>query len=251
MKVLIIGATGNFGVRLVPALLAHGHHVVAFVRSASKLESLLPDSLHCQITVVGGSAKDSGAVKNAIIDHGCDAVVNTAGLSAVAPWAHTDLPVIFRSVVEAVREAGKERAAPVRAWFLGGQGVLNFPGTKIMMSSYVPIFLEHRENYNLLRSLPSDSIEWSMFCPNTMVPESASPTTTVQSKLVASADVPPLWKDSWIKHIPLIGRTLVCAINAMRYRTTLEQSAEFIAADLESHESPWVGRRVGTIKRSR
>jgi uncharacterized protein YbjT (DUF2867 family) len=135
MKVLIIGATGNFGLRLVPALLAHGHHVVAFVRTASKLESLLPETLHRQIRVVQGSAMDSGAVKNAIIDNGCDAVINTAGLSAVAPWSHTDFPEIFRSVVQAVRMAGVKRGAPVRAWFLGGQGVLNFPGTEVMMSS--------------------------------------------------------------------------------------------------------------------
>jgi nucleoside-diphosphate-sugar epimerase len=135
MKVLIIGATGNFGLRLIPAFLAHGHHVVAFVRTASKLESLLPETLHRQIRVVQGSAKNSEAVKNAIIDNGCDAVINTAGLSAVAPWSHTDLPEIFRSVVQAVRLVGEDRGAPVRAWFLGGQGVLNFPGTEVMMSS--------------------------------------------------------------------------------------------------------------------
>jgi hypothetical protein len=39
-------------------------------------------------------------------------------------------------------------------------------------------------------------------------------------------------------------------MNAMRYQTTLEQSAEFIADDLESHESQWVGKRVGTIDAS-
>jgi hypothetical protein len=89
-----------------------------------------------------------------------------------------------------------------------------------------------------------------MFCPNTMVPESASPTTTSKSKLVANAESPPLWRDSWMKYIPLIGKTLVVAMNAMRYQTTLEQSAEFIADDLESYESKWVGKRVGTIDAS-
>lgn len=135
MKVLLIGATGNFGLRLIPALLAHGHHVVAFVRSPSKLESLLPDSLHRQISVVQGSAIDSEAIKNAILDNNCNAVINTAGLAAVAPWNHTDLPVIFRSVVKAVKEAGEKKGAPLRAWFLGGQGVLNYPGTQDMLSN--------------------------------------------------------------------------------------------------------------------
>lgn len=135
MKVLIIGATGNVGLRLIPALHAHGHHVVAFVRSSSKLQSLLPESMYGQVTVVQGSATDSEAIKNAILANNCDAVINTAGLSAVAPWAHTDFPAIFRSVVEGIQRAGDARRAPLRAWFLGGQGVLKYPGTEHTLSS--------------------------------------------------------------------------------------------------------------------
>jgi nucleoside-diphosphate-sugar epimerase len=135
MKVLIIGATGNFGLRLIPALFAHGHHVVAFVRSSSKLESQLQDVMYQQISaIVEGSAKDSEAVKNAILDNECDAVINTAGLSAVAPWKHTDLPEIFRAVVVGVKDAGEAKGTPLRTWFLGGQGVLNFPETQDMLS---------------------------------------------------------------------------------------------------------------------
>lgn len=135
MKVLVIGASGNVGLRLIPALHAHGHNVVAFVRSSSKLESLLPESMYRQITVVQGSAKDSETIKNAILDNNCDAVINTAGLSAIAPWGHTDFPELFRSVVEGVQKAGEARGAPLRAWFLGGQGLLNYPGTEHMLSS--------------------------------------------------------------------------------------------------------------------
>jgi nucleoside-diphosphate-sugar epimerase len=134
MKVLIIGATGNFGFRLIPALFAHGHHVVAFVRSSSKLESLISGPVFRQISVIEGFAKNPEAVKNAILCNNCDAVINTAGLSAVAPWKHTDLPEIFRAVVTGVRQAGEERGQPLRTWFLGGQGVLNFPGTQDMLS---------------------------------------------------------------------------------------------------------------------
>jgi uncharacterized protein YbjT (DUF2867 family) len=52
MKVLLLGATGNLGSRLVPALLTHNHNVVAYVRSASKLESLIPATVHEQFTIV-------------------------------------------------------------------------------------------------------------------------------------------------------------------------------------------------------
>jgi nucleoside-diphosphate-sugar epimerase len=134
MKVLLIGATGNVGLRLVPALLTHGHSVVAYVRSSSKLESLIPASVYHQIAVVQGDATDTIAIKKAILDSKCDAVINTAGVAALAPWAKGDLPAIFRAVLNAVREAGVDREKPLRAWFLGGLGVLYYPGSKNMLS---------------------------------------------------------------------------------------------------------------------
>ncbi len=48
------------------------------------------------------------------------------------------------------------------------------------------------------------------------------PTTTSRGRLIANATTPPLWQDSWIKYIPLIGKTLLSSMNAGRYVTTLE-----------------------------
>jgi len=135
MKVLLVGATGNLGTRLVPALLTHGHRVVAYVRSASKLQSLLPPSAYSQITVVEGNATDSDAIKNAILDNGCEAVVNTAGVAAMAPWGSSELPAIFRSVLAGVRAAGDEQGKPLRTWFLAGLGVLYYPGSETLLST--------------------------------------------------------------------------------------------------------------------
>lgn len=135
MKVLVVGATGNLGLRLVAALLVHGHSIVAFVRSSKKLESLLPTSIHQQIVVIQGDATDSDAVKRAILDANCDAVVNTAGLAALPPWGRSELPAIFYAVVDVIRAAGMERRKPLRAWFLGGLGVLYYPGSETMLSS--------------------------------------------------------------------------------------------------------------------
>jgi nucleoside-diphosphate-sugar epimerase len=85
MKVLLIGATGNVGIRLVPALLSHVHIVIADVRSPPKLASLLPPFIHSQITVIKGSATDSTAIKEAIQECACEAVINAAGVAALAP----------------------------------------------------------------------------------------------------------------------------------------------------------------------
>ena len=93
-----------------------------------------------------------------------------------------------------------------------------------------------------------------MLCPSNMTPESTDinvPAKSSKGRLIANAANPPLWHDSWIKYIPLIGKTLVCAMNASRYETTLEQAAEFIATDLESFESQWIGTTVGIIDGSK
>ncbi|KIV85770.1 hypothetical protein PV11_01429 [Exophiala sideris] len=248
MKVLVLGATGNLGSRLVPALLNHGHSVVAYVRSSSKLESLLSEPIYRQIAVVQGDAKDSAAIKKAILDSGADAVINTAGMAALPPWGKSDLPEIFRAVVQGVQEAGEERNKPLRTWFLGGLGVMTFPGTELMFSDYIPIYLEHRQDLALLKSLPPNSIDWSLLCPSTMTPESSDLSAlTSKGKLIANATTPPLWQDYWVKNIPLIGGYLSCGMNAPRYETTLEQNAEFIAGDLETLESPFSEKTVGVI----
>ena len=87
-----------------------------------------------------------------------------------------------------------------------------------------------------------------------MVPESPDvqlPGTAPKDTLEAKAGMPPQWNDSWTRHIPLIGKTIVSGMNASRYRTTLEQNAEFIASDLGNGESEWKWQAVGVIARSK
>lgn len=119
-----------------------------------------------------------------------------------------------------------------------------------MAASSVPIFLEHRENIKLLRALPPHSVDWSLLCPSTMTAEKSEvsvPAKSSQGRLTAEASSPPLWKDSWLKHIPFLGKVVLAAMNAPRYETTLEQNAEFIANDLKDRESRWIGVPVGVI----
>jgi hypothetical protein len=83
-----------------------------------------------------------------------------------------------------------------------------------------------------------------------MIPENLQvsvPARSSHKKLVASATSPPLWQDSWVRHIPLLGRLILTGMNAPRYDTTLEQNADFIASDLLDRESRWIGVSVGVI----
>jgi hypothetical protein len=83
-----------------------------------------------------------------------------------------------------------------------------------------------------------------------MTPESEEivvPATSKHGTLIASAGSPPGWRDSWMRYIPLIGKIIVAGTNMPRYSTTLEQNADFIAADLEDGNSRWSGSAVGII----
>lgn len=125
MKVLLLGVTGNVGSRLLPALIAHHHKVVGFVRSPSKLSAEVKSHLD---TIVVGSATDSAAIKAAILNNNCDAVVNAAGVAPMTSFHSTgDFPAIFAAVVRAAVDAGHERKTPIRCWLMSGFGILEAP----------------------------------------------------------------------------------------------------------------------------
>lgn len=130
MRVLVLGSTGNLGSRVLSALLARGHSVVAFAREPSKL----PPSILPKLTAVeSGDAKKATDIKTAASKHQCDAIVNTAGLAAMAPWGKSDLPAIVDAVICAALEISQERRCPLRVWFLGGLGLLDLPDTKYQL----------------------------------------------------------------------------------------------------------------------
>ncbi|KAJ5719386.1 hypothetical protein N7493_007841 [Penicillium malachiteum] len=95
MRVLVLGGTGKLGSRLPSALIAREHHVFAFVRTPSKLARGIQDKL---AGIERGDAKKSSDIEAAIVRNQCDAVVNSAGYAAMAPWGKRDLPAIVDAV---------------------------------------------------------------------------------------------------------------------------------------------------------
>ena len=126
MKVLLLGVTGQVGSQMLPALLAHKHQVVAYVRTAAKISSEAKSSLD---SIVVGSACDSTAIKAAILSHKCDAVINAAGVAVATDLtSQGEFPAIFAAVVEAALAAGRERGgAPIRCWLMSGFSTLDSP----------------------------------------------------------------------------------------------------------------------------
>ncbi len=125
MRVLLVGATGNLGSHLIPALIAHKHIVIAHVRSTSKLQSLISPALFAQVIVVEGDATDPSSIKTALVELNCEAIVDVAG-NQVRPWQEYLLPKIVKAVSQAAIEVGKERGKPIRTWFCSGMGLLPY-----------------------------------------------------------------------------------------------------------------------------
>lgn len=124
MRVLLVGATGNVGSRLLASLASNKHEVIVYVRNPSKLSKEATD---CATTVIKGSATDSESIKSAILDHNCNALINAAGLAPMLGKSG-DLPVIFAAVLKAALNAQDHRGGePLRCWFMSGFSILDSP----------------------------------------------------------------------------------------------------------------------------
>lgn len=130
MRVLLLGAAGNLGSRILPALINRGHTVCAFVRDPTKLAPGVQSDL---FTVEQGDATKATQIKAAITRHQCDAIVNAAGYAAMQPWGKSTLPTIVNAVIQAALEVGQERGIPLRLWVLAGQGLMDIPTKNYMI----------------------------------------------------------------------------------------------------------------------
>jgi nucleoside-diphosphate-sugar epimerase len=127
MRVLLLGATGNLGQRLIFSLLAHKHTLTLYVRNPQKLADLVPSHILDKVTVVVGDATDSEGIYKALVENNCNAIVDTAG-NQVLPWQEYLMPKIARAVMDAALRYKEEKGTPLRAWFLNGLGNLKYPG---------------------------------------------------------------------------------------------------------------------------
>ncbi|PSP95346.1 NmrA family protein [Halobacteriales archaeon QS_4_62_28] len=100
MQVTVFGATGRTGRPLVAQALDRGHEVVAFARSAAKVDREDPD-----LTVVEGDAYTGGGVAEAVA--GADAAVSVLGQTDEGP--DDLLTVAGENILDAMDEAGVDQ----------------------------------------------------------------------------------------------------------------------------------------------
>ncbi|RFU30233.1 hypothetical protein B7463_g6103, partial [Scytalidium lignicola] len=248
MKVLLLGATGNVGSRALPALIKHGHTVIAYVRSARKVTPAMRAIL---ADVIVGSVTDKTALKNTILTHNCDAVFHAAGLAQL--WSHSknhEYNTIFATVVAAVVEARQERGGvAIRAWLMSGFPMMDSVKHPYLIGDYLPLFPEHRQNVTFIRTQDEADIAWSLFCASEMTPKHKdalipAPDDCSADNVVAKADSPPGWRNS-LKWVPLMGTLLNILVQAGSYATCIEDPVDFIAVDFtKGLQSEFVNKRI-------
>jgi hypothetical protein len=146
MKVVLFGASGMIGSRVLQELVDRGHDVTAVVRNPEK------------ITAAGVRALDEATVASTI--KGADAVIS----AYAPPQGHEEAIVkAARSLVAGVKQAGVKRLI-----FVGGAGSLEVaPGVQLVDTPNFPeafkaIALAHRD---VLPVLKESAIDWSYLSP--------------------------------------------------------------------------------------
>jgi putative NADH-flavin reductase len=152
MKVVVFGATGRAGSRIIKELLARGHEAVAVARGSQKPEAA-PG-----LTVKSDDLSDLGTTTAVI--KGADAVI-----SAYAPPPdNTDALVeVTKHEIEAIRKSGVARLLVV-----GGAGVLEVaPGVSLLNSGHLPPEWQPiaRSHAKALEALRASAIDWTYLSP--------------------------------------------------------------------------------------
>jgi putative NADH-flavin reductase len=159
MRVVLYGATGMIGSRVLKELLSRGHTVTAVARDPSKLAA------QKDLTVVKGDLLDADNI--AKLAKGADVVV-----SSYAPpvGSQGPDPAKARQLVDAARAliAGVRRAGAPRIIMVGGAGSLEVsPGLQLVDAptfpdAYKPVALAHRDALYVLRDT---DLNWTYFSP--------------------------------------------------------------------------------------
>jgi len=161
MKIVLFGATGNVGRRIVSEALSRGHEVVGVVRDPAAVKSPSP-----RVRLLMGDATQASSV--AEVTAGADAVV-----SAISPRPNPrGLPA--PSLVDNARAliAGLPRASVKRVLVVGGAGSLQVaPGQALVdqagfPEAYKAEALNAREALEVWKSLGSEAgLDWTCLSP--------------------------------------------------------------------------------------
>lgn len=149
-KVLVIGAGGRLGRRLVARGLASGHEITAFVRDAGRLAAGLSELEVSPVHAIEGDAFDGDRLAEAIPGH--DAVVSAAGTASDGR--------VFAELFEAiVGVVCRTLPPPKRLWMVAGLPAMTIPYADVIAAGLPGVPKMHRmheADWRLLEATDAD-----------------------------------------------------------------------------------------------
>lgn len=160
MRVLVVGATGRVGRRVVEQLLQAGHDVSGLARDTSALPA--------PVRAVAGDVRDPTVVRAALTVNDGDPVDTVVSALGTPPGEAVDdtLSAGVQSLVEAMGDLGVERLVAVAA-----AGVLDAPdgGLRLDAAGFPPFLRGVAEQHrNVYEILDNSSLQWTLVCPPNM-----------------------------------------------------------------------------------
>jgi uncharacterized protein len=160
-RLILFGATGNLGSRVLRQALSAGHEVTAVVRDPSRLAS----GKEARLSVHRGDLRALSAAELAGLIAGHDSLISCAGL---VTEGQTFVDIVDRVVsgVEAM-PTGTQPAC----WFLAGAAVLEIgeSGRRgVDLPKIRSLYWPHRVNFE---RLARSGLNWRLLCPGPMVDE--------------------------------------------------------------------------------
>ncbi|GAA3413011.1 NAD(P)-dependent oxidoreductase [Paenibacillus hodogayensis] len=166
MRIIVFGATGNTGRRVLAQGVRMGHEMTAFVRNPEKVHEQQGEPIAQQVKVIVRDIMDPASVREALSHQ--DAAIIAAG--------HAGQGEEFVRIVDnLVSQCENQPSFSGRVWVMGGAGLLDIPYTDLIgnnLPGFPPMYQNHNRNFERLRQT---QLDWSMMCPGTMVDSMVHP----------------------------------------------------------------------------
>lgn len=236
MKIIVFGATGNTGRRVLTTGIKMGHEMTAFVRSVEKLIEQQGEHVAGKVKMVVENILDPESVSRALSHQ--DAAIIAAGSIANGEE-------FIRIVDNIVTQCEDHPQFSGRVWVMGGAGLLEIPYTRIMgndLPGMPPEFKYHNDNLNRLRRT---KLDWSFMCPGTMVDGAEYERPGL---LHVSSDILPIPFPESTKNLSQAELSGLVFSRFHELDVAYEDIADIILRNLEL-SGPFKGKRVGVAYR--
>ncbi|MED1793581.1 NAD(P)H-binding protein [Brevibacillus nitrificans] len=237
MKLIVFGATGNTGRKVLERGVKRGYEMTAFVRNSAKLYEQQGVEIAAQVKVIAKDIMDPESVYEALLQQ--DAAILAAGNAAQGEE-------FVRIVDNIVSQCEKNTRFSGRVWVMGGAGLLDIPFTDLMgnnLPGFPPMYQTHNRNLERLRQT---KLDWSVMCPGTMVETADLPSSV---RMHVSTNILPVPVPENIKDY---SEAEIAAHLFSRFKE-LDVAYEDVANSMLNHlelGGPFKGKRVGLAYQS-